>query len=267
MSQKKSVIYECPFCPKIFKSKGGKYKHIKKCPKNPIINKKLELLKKQLEEERKLTKKLEQKIENHENEKTKLELKNQIEINTILKTQAAAIKNVKVENSVTNNNCVINNISIKLFLDKHCKNALSIMDFVKELQFKLSDINPDRPASTIESLSKAITDKLEDMDETERPLHCSDAKRLVFHVKDASGWTKDVDNKKIDNAITWANARQQGAWIKKATDDNWTSKKNDSNYLNMNVAMSKFSDNPDKAKNRVKRAIAKIVSIKEVLNK
>ena len=72
MSKKKVVIYECPFCPKIFKSKGGKYKHIKKCSKNPKINKKLEFLKKQLEEERKLTKKLEQKIENHENEKTKL---------------------------------------------------------------------------------------------------------------------------------------------------------------------------------------------------
>ena len=78
---------------------------------------------------------------------------------------------------------------------------MPIMDFIKNLQFKLTDINPQRPASTIESLSKCITDKLEDMDETERPVHCSDAKRLVFHVKDASGWTKDVNNKKIDKAI------------------------------------------------------------------
>ena len=166
----------------------------------------------------------------------------------------------------TNNNCVVNNINIQVYLDEHCKNAMPIMDFVKELQFKLSDINPERPASTIESLSRAITDKLEDMDETERPVHCSDAKRLVFHVKDASGWAKDEDNKKIDNAISWASARHQGAWIKKAMDDNWTSKKYDSNYLNMNVAMGKFSDDPDKAKKKVKRAIAKAVPIKEVIN-
>ena len=141
---------------------------------------------------------------------------------------------------------------------------MSIMDFIKDLQFKLTDINPERPASMIESLSKCITDKLEEMAETERPVHCTDAKRLVFHVKDASGWTKDVDNKKIDNAIGWANARHQGAWIKKATDDNWMSKKHDSNYLNMNVAMGKFSDDPQKAKKKVKRAIAKAVPIKGI---
>ena len=56
----------------------------------------------------------------------------------------------------------------------------------------------------------------------------------------------------------------KGAWIKKATDDNWMSKKHDSNYLNMNVAMGKFSDDPQKAKKKVKRAIAKAVPIKGV---
>jgi len=126
----------------------------------------------------------------------------------------------------------------------------------------LSDINPERPASTIESLSKCITDKLEDMDQTERPVHCSDAKRLVFHVKDASGWTKDINNKKMDKAIGWANMRHQGAWIKKATNEDWTNKKHDTGYLNMNVAMGKFSDDPKKAKRKVKRAIAKAVTLK-----
>ena len=157
-----------------------------------------------------------------------------------------------------NNNC----INIQLYLDEHCKNAMPIMDFIKELQFKLTDINPERPASTIESLSRAITDKLEDMDQEERPVHCSDAKRLIFHVKDASGWTKDVDNKKIDKAIGWANSRHQGAWIAKATEEQWMNKKHDSGYLNMNVAMGKFSDDPKRAKKKVKRAIAKAVHLK-----
>ena len=88
-------------------------------------------------------------------------------------------------------------------------------------------------------------------------MHCSDAKRLVFHVKDASGWTKDVNNKKIDKAIGWANMRHQGAWIKKATSEDMASQKNDLDFLHMNVAMGKFSDDPSKAKRKIKRAIAK----------
>ena len=167
------------------------------------------------------------------------------------------------QNINTQNNNIIN---IQLYLNEKCKNAMPIMDFVKELQFKLTDIDPERPASTIESLTKCITDKLEDMDETERPVHCSDAKRLVFHVKDASGWTKDVNNKKIDSAIGWANVRHQGAWIKKAKADDWVNQKNDTGYLNMNVAMCKFSDNPKKAKMKIKRAIAKTVPFKDVQN-
>ena len=32
--------HKCPFCSKMFKSRGGKYKHIKKCFDNPEILKK-----------------------------------------------------------------------------------------------------------------------------------------------------------------------------------------------------------------------------------
>ena len=163
------------------------------------------------------------------------------------------------QNINTQNN---NYINIQLYLNEQCKNAMPIMDFIRDLQFKLTDINPERPASTIESLSKCITDKLEDMDQTERPVHCSDAKRLVFHVKDASGWTKDVNNKKMDKAIGWANMRHQGAWIKKATSEDLVNQKDDLDFLHMNVAMGKFSDDPQKAKRKVKRAIAKAVHLK-----
>ena len=245
---------KCTFCLKTFKSRQGRWKHEKKCSNNPIIAiKRSEELEKKLEEANKKIKNLEKKhVETLESQNKEL-----LKIISNQKTQ-----NINTQNINTQNN---NYINIQLYLNEKCKNAMPIMDFVKELQFKLTDINPERPASTIESLSKCITDKLEDMDETERPVHCTDAKRLVFHVKDASGWSKDVNNKKIDNAIGWANVRQQGAWIKKAKADDWVNQKNDTNYLHMNVAMGKFSDDPNKAKRKVKRAIANAVPLK--LNK
>jgi len=250
-----SIRYECPFCSKFFRSRGGKNKHIKKCSNNPHIKDKVKFLEKQLELEKERNKKLEEKLGEHEHEKVKLE-------NKYLKKHVDVLKNNKgnTQNINTQNN---NYFNIQVYLDEKCKNAMPIMDFIKDLQFKLTDINPERPASTIESLSKCITDKLEDMDETERPVHCSDAKRLVFHVKDASGWTKDVNNKKIDKAIGWANMRHQGAWIKKATSEDLASQKNDLDFLHMNVAMGKYSDDPTKAKKKIKRAIAKAVPIKK----
>ena len=250
---KKSSNLGCPFCPKTFKTRGGKWKHMKKCSRNPnILIEKLEL-------EKERNKELKQKLQENENEKIKLENKYLKDTVEILEKHKGNTQNINTQNN--------NYFNIQVYLDEKCKNAMPIMDFIRDLQFKLTDINPERPASTIESLSKCITDKLEDMDETERPVHCSDAKRLVFHVKDASGWTKDVNNKKIDKAIGWANMRHQGAWIKKATSEDMASQKNDLDFLHMNVAMGKYSDDPTKAKKKIKRAIAKAVPIKEAIQK
>jgi len=245
--------HKCPFCSKMFKSRGGKYKHIKKCFDNP------EILKKKLEEQEKHF--LYELEEKHKKLDKLAKQKDNLEV-TYLREKIAILEKHKVvqtQNINTQNN---NYINIQLYLDKHCQNAMPIMDFIKELQFKLTDINPKRPASTIESLSRAITAKLEDMEETERPMHCSDVKRLVFHVKDASGWTTDVDNKKIDKAIGWANMRHQGAWYERVKEEGLDQTKKDVEYHTMNVAMAKFSDDPKKAKRKIKRAIANTTKIK-----
>ena len=71
----------------------------------------------------------------------------------------------------------------------------------------------------------------------------------------------------MDKAIGWANMRHQGAWIKKATSEDMASQKNDLDFLHMNVAMGKYSDDPTKAKKKIKRAIAKAVPIKEAIQK
>ena len=270
--EKKKGCSKCSFCSKSFRSRQGRWKHEKKCPRNPIVlqqkleeaKKEIESFKKEKEEQNKKIHMLELKNEKDKvkhltklQEKTESELAARDRHIEDLKKHAGGTQNINTQNN--------NYINIQLYLNEKCKNAMPIMDFIRDLQFKLTDINPERPASTIESLSKCITDKLEDMDQTERPVHCSDAKRLVFHVKDASGWTKAVNNKKMDKAIGWANMRHLGAWVKKATSEDLVNQKNDLDYLNMNVAMGKFSDDPQKAKRKVKRAIAKAVPLK--LNK
>jgi Fe-S-cluster formation regulator IscX/YfhJ len=271
MNRKKTRVKKkqfCKFCNRFFKSPSGRWKHEKKCLRNPMVlqqkleeaKKEIEFFKKEKEEQNKKIHMLEK-----ENLKDKVEfltesLKREEESHQ--KTRELKLGSGQTQNINTQNN---NYINIQLYLDEKCKNAMPIMDFIKDLQFKLLDINSERPASTIESLGKCITDKLEDMDVTERPMHCSDVKRLVFHVKDASGWAKDVDNKKIDKAIGWANMRHQGAWHSYAKKEGIDkSKVKDTDYHNMNVAMAHFSDDPKKAKGKIKRVIASTTDFKNV---
>jgi len=236
---KDSNMYICKYCEKKFRTRSGIWKHNSKCFKNPEIM------------EKKMEKKMMEKIlKAHQEAFAK-------------KLAALETKNISNINTQNNNIKQNNNININLYLNKHCKNAQPLLDFVRDLQFTLSDINPERPSSTIESLSNVIVNKLEDMSETERPLHCSDAKRLNFYVKDASGWTKDEDNKKIDKAIGFANMRHQGAWYDQVKEEGLDKTDKDIGFHTMNVAMAKFSDDPQKAKRKIKRAIACVTNLKK----
>jgi hypothetical protein len=234
--------FECHFCARLFKSKGGKYKHIKKCSNYPTN------LKKQLKEERTKNKKLVNIIDTRELEH--------------LREKVAILEKHKIIQNIETQNNNIQNINIQLFLNENCANAIPIMDFIKNLKFKLTDIDPNRPNSTIESLTNIVVTELNQLDNTERPIHCSDAKRHHFYVKDASGWAKDIDNKKIDKAMGWANMRHQGAWHEYAKEKGLDSQKKDVNYHKMNVAMAAWSDDPAKAKKKVKRAIAGATNLK-----
>ena len=257
-SKEGSFIHECTFCEKKYLRHSSLWRHKKTCKIKLKFEKEEELLKeKKLLKELQEIQKKKEKSEETALEKMKKEMEEMRKQLAENKTKEKELLNTISTLAKNKGNTQNNTFNIQVFLDEKCKNAMPIMDFIRDLQFKLTDINPERPSSTIESLSKCITDKLEDMDETERPVHCTDEKRLVFHVKDASGWTKDINNKKIDKAIDWANMRHQGAWIKKATSEDMANQKNDLDFLHLNVAMGKFSDDPSKAKRKIKRAIAK----------
>ena len=72
--------------------------------------------------------------------------------------------------------------NLNFFLNETCKNAMNITDFVDSIKLQLSDLN--------------------NLDETIRPIHCTDKKRETFYVKDDGQWEKeDEDRKKIKKII------------------------------------------------------------------
>ena len=64
------------------------------------------------------------------------------------------------------------------------------------------DLFQDFSDSSIEGISNLLIKNLDELDAKERPIHCSDKKRLQFYIKDEDKWKKRETNKKIDISIS-----------------------------------------------------------------
>ena len=114
-----------------------------------------------------------------------------------------------------------NKISINVFLNTHCKNAINWSEFVKDIQVSLEDLTYTTKHGYVEGISNIFVKHLIELKPTERPLHCSDQKRLNFFVKDQDTWEKDKNNTKIDKSIqdiTFKQIQQVREWQKKHPD-------------------------------------------------
>ena len=124
----------------------------------------------------------------------------------LLKQNAELIKGQQdmfmkvVENGTHNNNHNTTNshnkaFNLNFFLNETCKDAMNIMDFVDSIKIQLSDLEKFGEIGYVDGISKIIMNNLNSLDETKRPVHCTDTKREVMYVKDEDKWEKEADNK------------------------------------------------------------------------
>jgi len=105
-------------------------------------------------------------------------------------------------NTITNTNSHNKAFNLNFFLNETCKNAMNITDFVDNIKLQLTDLMEVGELGYIEGISKIIVKNLNNIDETLRPIHCTDKKRETFYVKDENQWAKeDEDKKKIKKVI------------------------------------------------------------------
>ena len=93
-----------------------------------------------------------------------------------------------------------NNVSINVFLNEHCKNAMNLTDFVNKIRITLDDLMKTRQSGYVDGIANIFIRNLRDLSDVERPIHCSDKKRLKFYVKEDDKWDKD-DGDKMKKAI------------------------------------------------------------------
>jgi hypothetical protein len=132
------------------------------------------------------------------------EHKNQTD--TILQQNSTLIelaKNNQLSGNYSNNtNCNNKTFNLNFFLNETCKNALNINDFVDSIKLQLTDLENVGKLGFINGITNIIVKNLNALNETERPVHCTDRKRKTIYVKDEDKWEKeDTECKKVRKAI------------------------------------------------------------------
>ena len=166
---------------------------------------------------------------------------------------------------------VINNkISIHVFLNEHCKNAMNMTDFIDGINVSLDDLNYTNQYGYVKGISNIFVKHLTDLKATERPIHCSDKKRLQFYIKDENKWEKDNSHEKINKTIqdiTIKQIKQVREWER----ENPNYMENDAlreEWHNMIREIMGGSENVEREKNNesIKKGISDTVSVKNALS-
>jgi hypothetical protein len=137
--------------------------------------------------------------------------------NSELIKETSDFKNMMMEvikggtHNTTNNTTNSHNkaFNLNFFLNETCKDAMNIMDFVDSIKIQLSDLERVGEVGYVEGISNIIVKNLNELDVTQRPVHCTDKKRETMYIKDEDKWEKDEENSKIKKAIRRVASKNQ----------------------------------------------------------
>tara|TARA_B110001450_G_scaffold245802_1_gene259246 strand:+ start:1825 stop:3060 length:1236 start_codon:yes stop_codon:yes gene_type:complete len=124
-------------------------------------------------------------------------------INKLLEQNSVLIEKLseKPTNNITYQNCGNKKMTINVFLNEKCKDAMNLTDFVNNMNISLEDLMYTKNYGYNKGISNIFVKHLKDLQPNERPIHCSDKKRMQFYVRDENKWLKDEKNEKIDKSI------------------------------------------------------------------
>ena len=191
----------------------------------------------------------------------------------LLEQNKVIMKMCETNNTPTifNNNSNNNNKSfnLNLFLNETCKDAMNITDFVNSLKIQFSDLENVGELGFVNGITNIIVKQLKNMDVTQRPVHCTDAKREVLYVKDENKWEKEgEENVKLRKAIkhvAFKNTKLLPEFKKKYPDCGKSDSKYADQYNKLVVeTMGGRGDNDKEKEDKIIRNIAKEVLLEKV---
>jgi hypothetical protein len=243
-------IFTCEFCNKEYQHRQNLWRHQKKCSKKDEPSDK-QLILQILKQNSELIK------ENSELRKEQTDIKE-----LILEIVKNGTHNTTTTTTHTNSHNKAFNLNF--FLNETCKNAMNITDFVDSIKLQLSDLMEVGEMGYVEGMSKIIVKNLNNLDETVRPIHCTDKKRETMYVKDQGEWSKEDDNKtrlkKAINKIADKNIRLLPQFREKYPEYKNASAKISDVHDKLVIEVMETDDNK---KEKIIKNISKATTIKE----
>jgi hypothetical protein len=228
-------IIQCENCGKEYNDRTGLWRHKKKCNQQQ-----------QKDNDEPSDKQLIMMLikENSDLRKEQTDIKE-----LILEIVKNGTHNTTNNNTNTHTNSHNKAFNLNFFLNETCKNAMNITDFVDSIKLQLSDLMDVGELGYVEGISKIIVKNLNNLDETIRPIHCTDKKRETMYVKDQGEWEKEDEKKtkitKAVKSIANKNIRLLPQFREKYPDyENSTSKTSDT-YEKMVIEVMTSDDNKD----------------------
>ena len=233
-STQHSLPHICCHCNKVYKERTGLWRHKQKCtPPDPELER--------TDADRERTDAYRERTD-ADRDRTDQLIEQLIQQNANIAQDNMDIKHMILEivkkgtNVITNtmNSHNKSSFNLNFFLNETCKNAMNMSDFVNSIQLQLSDLTDVGKLGYVKGISKIILNHLNNLDETVRPIHCTDQKRETIYVKDQDQWTKEDEPKtklkKWINVIADKNIRLLPKFREKYPDYNNSSSKQSDIY-------------------------------------
>jgi hypothetical protein len=121
-------------------------------------------------------------------------------------------------NTTTNSH---NKFNLNVFLNEQCKDAMTLKDFVKNMEISMDEFIQTGEIGFVDGLTQTIIKRINDMDLYDRPIHCTDLKRETVYIKDEEKWEKDPNKEKLRKAIkgvAYKNERMRPIWYENTPD-------------------------------------------------
>ena len=163
--------------------------------------------------------------------------------------------------NITNNNQKLN---INVFLNEKCKDAISMKDFVEQIEISLKNLLTTKDKGLGIGLSNIITENMNKLSIYERPIHCTDKKRETLYIKNKT-WEKDKDLEKTKELFKGLQSKQFKT-MKKWIDEHPNYMDNDDLKHEYIILVNKCSSSLNDHENKIMKNLCENTYIKDEIN-